>query len=389
MRIPSGKDVQSSADEWRRDKEFFTHEEFQKAKENPSSQELFRSNEVEELQEKKKSLPNPQINPQNLTLLSSTGMGLSAVVASVTVVAVAMAPTVLSKPLEDGSEVVLPQPTFTITREEIGLDFFRGQLLTENVEGATLYAILEDVEGNLLAEVPLDQEGNVAFEDLVDDSSYTLSVTDGEGVELFSHSFVTESYIKLIELTDGTGAKIVFHSSIDTSLAFDAGLSLYDVQGKDFSSNLYMEAIYGEVEGATDSDSATIIGYENFLVYYGLYEGEYELRLTTYESERETVYKKRLYMEGLTPLAYTATVEEGTAVLQYQSGDLGAYDSFFVEWYQGEEYVGYENVTANEDGTLTVPFAADMASGTYTLRLFGENAERGLYNEIWKTEIIL
>ncbi len=411
MNLPSGKNSANPiADEQQRNAEFYVHEEWQRSKENPSTAEFFRSEEVQERSGTLKSAPKKQDGLHHLTLLSSTGMGVSVVAATVAVsVAVILpantsqteVPPVLSSSISTYEESIeeaqssetpssssapeipeIPAFVFTMSGQEIGLDFFQGKLTVENAAGVALHALLKDESGRTVAQTPLGADGSLSFTELRYESKYTISVVDEEGSEQFAYPFTTQPFVTLLPLSDGTGAKLITHSSI--SMMNDCRFELYDAEGKVFDGNLYMQEIYGEP--TNPNDSATIIGYEHCLSYEDLYVGEYRLRLITYTEEEEIIYEKKLYLGDLTPLVYTASVSQtaGEITLQYESGDLGAYSEFSVELYQNGEWYGYGEATQQADGSITVPISADWASGTYTLYLVGN-----FYNQIWMCEITI
>ncbi len=355
--------------------EYFGQQEINQSRENPSSAELFRSEERQASTAKPKATTN-QAGAVNLRVLTTLSSSL-AVVATTVVATVAILPP------------KVPLPTFSITAQEVGLDFFRGSLRTENVEGG-LTVVLKDKEGQVLDEFSLNADGSFDFQDLAMGSEYVLSFADEEGVEHYAYTFETAPYVSLVEQEIGNRAKLVLHPTIQIGMGLDNAFHLWDSEGKNFSDNVFSEVITsgGDYESSDTSGAVEIIYYLN---YDGLYTGEYTLQFISYlPGGGELSYERQLQLGDLAPLVYTPSVdsEAGQISLQYGAGDLGEYASFYVELYKNGEYYDYVDATLLPDGSMTMPIGETWESGSYTLCLvgiYGENA----YNEIWKSEITL
>ncbi len=384
MQMPFKKGSASTWEEGGKCTEFSTYQELQRAKENSSSAELYRAEEL--LSQKASVERKPKENAASLNpkILTAANLSLATVAATVAVTAIAIMPAKSVPP------PVLP--TFTMQEVTVGLNYFQGNLRIESYEGLTLTATLTNTDGERVAQNSVGADGGVAYENLKAETEYLLSVRDEEGVERFVYSFTTEPFVTLTHLEDGRGAKLALHSSI--SLDYDYRFSLFDAEGKDFSSNVYGEVVGEESVDGDGADSSIDYFADSIMEYYltfdGLYEGGYTLQFTSYLPEdQEVVYEKSLLLGDLTPLVYSATVEKekGQITLRYESGDLAPYTLSYGELYQNEEYYAHVEITDLGDTALTLPIDEAWASGRYSLYLIGVSTDETLYNQVVKIEI--
>ncbi len=271
-----------------------------------------------------------------------------------------------------------PKPTFTVQAENIGLTAFACDLYIENTDQLTLQATLTQ-GGENLRELPLTGTGvqSLGFENLLPENEYTVQVVDQEGKAYFSHSFTTDPFVTFFEPTEGKRA-FALHEEI--SLQYDTSIALFSEDGREFSNIMF------DPEGT------------NYLYETGLYAGEYFFTATLFlpEAEEPTVYQKKMTLGDLTPLVYTAEVNtflDYPLSLVKTAGDTFTYENFSIVLSQGENYEVYHYIdTADiivEGDRIEASLPADIAAGTYDIRLTGEIAveDNLFYNEIWKGTI--
>ncbi len=383
------KSPQSFVDELRRAEEFSRYEELYRAQELYKNPELFRAEELQE--PKKKSLVDKKKTEQerNVKLLSQYVAGIATVTAAavVTLVGAIVLPT-------------SPAPSFAIDDEEIGLTSFQCNVDVKNPDGLAFHAVLTDAEGQALGAYSLSEDGTLLVEDLLPETEYALCILDEQGQEHFSYSFTTAPFVTLTYLEEGNAAMLTLHESLNAE--YDLSLKLYDGEGKDFSSNLYIDLLPG-AEPPTDSDSsfdstvdsAPEIPTAYYLAFDGLYIGEYTLSATQYlPDDEELTYEKKLHLGTLQSLQYEVTVdgEEEEIVFQYLSGELGAYQLDWAELIQDELYYYVDAQDIRIDGNeVYISIPPEWERGTYTLYLGGSiyTNEQNYYNQIFKCTVII
>ncbi len=368
-------DVHRLADEQQRTAEFSKYDEWQIKQENAPSIERVGNTTGQEFNLSAGHVDKKSGNVSKR--LPTSGMSLA--MTMVTIV----------------TAVVIPVNIYTLKctlrTEQVGVDYFRGNILAKNTNGVRLTTVLRDESGEIIEQTALEQNGDIAFEWLNPESKYILSVEDEKGKAYLSYAFETEPYVTLSYLEDGQSAQLILHPTL--SVAHDARFFLYDAEGKSFSDNVQMGEWNPDGGNGFDSatDSVTDMEIEYYLRLDGLYIGEYALQFIQYLPDgNERIYEKILSLGDLVPLQYMLEVDAnaGQVALQYTAGDIGPYETFLAELYQNGEYYTAVDVTQFTDTTLTFPISSDWASGNYTLYLIGVTGG-AMYNEIWKGEMNL
>ncbi len=233
--------------------------------------------------------------------------------------------------------------------------------------------------GEQIASLPISkgQEAlDLKFDGLIPERDYTITFTDKDGKEQYSHSFKTDPFVSFAPESDG---KITFalHKSLSSSegMALDMGLWLYDSEGKDFSSTVYFDP-----EGT------------NYIISEFLYSDTYLFTAEFYtpDSEEPMSYTKELTAGIYAKPEFEMTKTDTELIFTLMSGDISFYTSFNVEISNDEHYYSFSGEDITADGSnITAQLTQTIESGNYNVYIWGncDSIDPYISNQIYKTAV--